>query len=258
MAIIDQASLARLDGQGYTVLEALTHAGLVQSQTHAHPDAFVCIDGKTYWIKGTAQQGLVAELISGRLAHKVGAGPVARIIRVTPDVLPAGGGADHLKGVVVGLEDVSGAVNGRDLQPFIADGRFKPGLVDLASRACVVVFQTWVGAGDPQVLVQLSNGNVMSIDHGDCFGATSVQADPVVVVTAIPGVPQDVGKEEKYVLPTVDRISSITDGELMDAVCGVPMGTAWRSPVERRVQIAAWLAHRRDCLREVMIKWART
>jgi len=255
---IDQSSLARLDARGYTTIEALTDAGLGQSPTHARPNAFVCIDGKTYWVKGRAQQGLVAELIAGRLAAELDAGPMARVIRVTVEVLPHGGTADHLQGVVAGLEDLPGTVNGRDLAPFIANGRFQPGLVEPASRARVVVFQTWIGAGDSQVLVRLSDGTVFSIDHGDCFGSTAGQTDPTVVLTAIPGVPPEVGKEARYVSPAVEQIESITDGKLLEAVAGVPMGGEWRSPVERRVQIASWLAYRRGRLREVMRAWIRT
>ena len=87
MAGLDAAALNKLDGRGYTVLEAITDANLGQPQTYSRPNAFICVDGKTYWVKAKAQQGLVAELITGRLAARVGAGPIAKIIRVTPEVL---------------------------------------------------------------------------------------------------------------------------------------------------------------------------
>jgi hypothetical protein len=76
---MEQNALSALDARGYTVLDALAHGGLGRT-THAAPNTFVCSDGKTYWVKGRAQQGLVAELIAGRLADKVGAGPSARVI----------------------------------------------------------------------------------------------------------------------------------------------------------------------------------
>ncbi len=131
---LDPASVAALDGSGYVVLEALTPGTLRSASTHARPHTFVCIDGKTYWVKGNAQQGLVAELIAGRLAAMVGAGPPARIVRVTPAVLPATGEAAHLEGIVVGSEDQPGTVNARDLEPFVRNGTFQPGAVDPAAR----------------------------------------------------------------------------------------------------------------------------
>lgn len=127
---LDSNALASLDGRGYVVLEAIAHAGLSSMSTHARPNAFICIDGRTYWLKGNAQQGLVAELIAGRLAKKVGAGPGTRIIRVTHEALPPGGAADHVEGIVVGSEDERETVNARDLQPFVASGQLAPDMVD--------------------------------------------------------------------------------------------------------------------------------
>src|SRR6266540_132125 len=80
---LDLATLSDLDAHGYTVLEALTLVDL-PGTTYARPGKVVCIDGKSYWVKGQSQRGLVAELIAGRLAAKVSAGPVARVIRMTP------------------------------------------------------------------------------------------------------------------------------------------------------------------------------
>jgi len=255
---LDPAALNALDRRGYVVLEAIAHAGLQSAQTHARPNAFVCIDGKTYWLKSNAQQGLVAELIAGRLAARVGAGPMAEIIRLTREALPPGGIADHLMGVVVGSEDHPGTVNARDLQPFISGGTFDAGLIDPVSGARVIVFQTWLGLGDTQVLIRIADGRVLSIDHGDCFGATGTHSDPTVVVTSIPGVPDNVGKEWKYVEPAVGLIETINDKVLLESVARVPGGEPWRSPVDRRIQIADWLAHRRGRLREVMRTWTRT
>jgi len=121
----------------------------------------------------------------------------------------------------------------------------------------VVAFQTWTGAGDSQVLVSLTNGAVLSLDHGDCFGATGTLSDPVVIVTPIPGVPGDLGRDPRYVEPVVKRIEAITDTNLLEAVARVPASEPWRSPVERRGEIASWLAHRRGRLREVMEAWLR-
>lgn len=260
MVSFDGDALRPLDGRGYTVLEAITHEPGSEQQTHARPNKFICINGKTYWVKGRAQQGLVSELIAGRLASRAGAGPMAQIIRVTPEILPSGGEGSHLEGVVVGLEDQTGTVNARHLQNFIAERKFEAGVIDPASRALVIVFQSWIGVGDAQVLVHLSKGAVFSIDHGDAFaeGVTSKLSKPAPVIVAIPGATEDVGKDPLQIDEAVKRIESITDSILLKAVAGIPLGGQWKSPVNRRLEICQWLAHRRDQLREVMLTWVTT
>src|SRR5207249_9437325 len=116
-------ALTELHNRCYTVLDDITDINLGQPQPLSRPNAFICIDGKTYWIKAKAQQGLVAELIGGRLAARVHAGPMARIIRVSSDVLPRPG-MTELVGVVAGVEDLPGTMNARDLEPFVKDGKF--------------------------------------------------------------------------------------------------------------------------------------
>lgn len=250
----DTSRLEALDAQGYLVLEALTTTGLTPSSTYSRPNAFVCIDGRTYWVKSSVQQGLVAELIAGRLADLVGAGPIARIVRVTPEAAPVGSGNDHLHGVVVGSHDQPATVNCRDLAPVLAAGG--PVHVDAASRARVVAFQTWLDIGDSQVLVNATDGKVSSIDHGDCFGAMSLPAQPPsLVVTDIPSVPAEAGHEPDHVGAAVSKIERVTDSELLKAVAAIPVGDAWRAPVRRRLEIAAWLAARRGTLRVTMKGW---
>jgi hypothetical protein len=252
----DPNQLLALDRTGYTVLEALTTAPLPPSATYSRPNAFVGIDGNTYWVKGNVQQGLVSELIAGRLAVRIGAGPAARIIRVTPEAAPPDGSANHLLGVVVGSEDQPDTVNARDLAPLASSGQFHPGLVEPESRARVIVFQTWLGVGDSQVLVSVTDGKVLSIDHGDCFGTlTSPAEPPMSVVTDIPGVSPDVGREADHVLAAVARVEAVTDNDLLRAIAQVPGGDAWQSPSDRRLSIGRWLAERRDMLRGVMQSW---
>jgi hypothetical protein len=252
---VDRAAIAVIDRLGYPVLEAIVPEGRLSTGTASHPYTFICIDGKTYWVKGNVQQGLVAELICGRLAAKLGAGPAARIVRVTPEVLPAGA-PPEIEGIVVGSEDVPGTVNSKDLGPLLSGGSFQPGLIDAAARARVIVFQTWVGAAsDAQVLVGLADGAVRSIDHGDCFSTTDATVDPSPVVAAIPGVSNDVGREGTHIAAAVQRVEALTDRDLQQAVSGIPLGSGWRSPVDRRADIGEWLAHRRDKLREVMTAW---
>jgi len=247
--------MAALDVQGYVVLEAITTAPLAPSRSHSKPNALVAIDGKTYWVKGDVQQGLVAELIAGRLASKVGAGPLARIIRVTSAALPADGSASHLEGVVCGVEHLENVVNARDLQPFIAGGKLPASAIDPPSRARAVVFQTWLGVGDQQVLVSLTNGHVYSIDHGDCFGDLSRPLPIRPVVTSIPGVGDGLGNEPALVRVVVSAIEAVSDVDLLNAVSKVPAGDAWRSPTDRRLKVAAWLAERRDNFCAAMAGW---
>jgi hypothetical protein len=67
-AFMDRDDLLRLDAQGVEQLLALAYAGPPRAGSHSTPHAFVCSDGKTYWVKRSAQQGLVAELVAGRVA----------------------------------------------------------------------------------------------------------------------------------------------------------------------------------------------
>ena len=112
-----------------------------------------------------------------------------------------------------------------------------------------------IGAADAQVLVRLTDGSVMTIDHGACFETTATFSEPTPVVTSIPGVAPDLGKDLLSVEDALKRIERVTDDDLIEASAQVPLGVPWRSPVTRRMEIAEWLAHRRDCLRGVMEKW---
>jgi hypothetical protein len=255
---IDLVLLTSLDARGYEVREALSREGRASPTTHSKAHTFICVDGKTYWVKGTAQQGLVAELICGRLAARVGAGPLARVIRVTPEALPAGGAADHLLGVVVGSEDEQNVMNGRDLDQLTPEdfqAKFDANLVDPKARALVVAFQSWVGVGDVQILVNLKTGKIRSIDHGECFNVTDPAATPTLIVLPIKGVPQDLGSDSESVDAAATQIEAVTDQQILDAVSGIPLGEPWKSPAARRLAIATWLAARRPLVREVMKAW---
>ncbi len=256
----DSSLLEKHDRAGYTVVEALTTATFTErprsSSSHARPGAYVCVDGKTYWLKGNAQQGLVAELITGRLAAAVGAGPPARIIRLTEDALDPNQPEHHLLGVVMGSEDRPGTVNARDLAALHAAGTVQPGLVNPGTRALVVAFQTWLGLGDVQVLVGMTDGRVFSIDHGECFGnITHPAAAPTPMITDIPGVGPDVGRQAAYVAPALAKIQQVTDDEILRAVTQIPSGDAWRSPANRRLAIGRWVAERRDAMQGAMRSW---
>lgn len=254
----DKEEVSERDRRGYNVLEALTIAGQAydRARTYSAPKALVCIDGKTYWVKGQqVQQGLVAELIAGRLAAKVGAGPLARIIHVRQEVLPSDGSANHLLGVVVGSEDQPGTVNIRELASFMDKGEFRADMVDQQHRIRVAAFQTWLGVGDTQALINVTNGRVYSIDHGECFGSVQVAQRPTLVLAPIPGLAMDSGKDVASVADAMSRIESVSDEDLLNAITCMPLGDIWRSPVETRLAIGRWLADRRGQVREVMESW---
>jgi hypothetical protein len=177
--------IEELERDGYQVLEAMNFGGR-STTTHSRSCTFVCVDGKTYWLKSTAQQGLVAELICGRLAAIAHAGPASRVVRLTPEALPSRDECSHLAGVVFGSLDMPNAENARDIGLITAGGRLDPKVIDPVARAKVVAFQTWLGVGDAQVLVRPTDGQVFSFDHGDAFSDTSNRSDPVVIVTDIP------------------------------------------------------------------------
>lgn len=251
----DRPSLEALDQHGVDVLVALNHAGRV-SATASHPSTFVCLDGRTYWVKNSVQQGLCAELIAGRLAARLNVGPQARIIAVPPAAVPSAL-EFSFSGVVVGTEDQPGTINARDIDALVPAGGYDPATIDRRSLARVVVFQSWIGVSDEQVLLRLTDGMVLSIDHGDCFGSTGSLEPPKIVVAPIKGVPPHWGKDQRGVRDMVTRIEGLADPDILQAVAAMPDGTAWRSEIERRLEIAAWLGFRRDRIREVMEEWLR-
>jgi hypothetical protein len=250
--------LTSLDGRGYEVVEMITHDGR-SSGTLSDSNTFVGIDGKVYWVKAISQQGLVAELVAGRLAARLGVGPQTRIVHVPVEAIPATGQGNHLVGLGVGSEDMAGTVNTKNLGQILGPAVFEPKSVDGRSRTMVTGFRTWIGAtGDPQALINLQDGTVFTIDHGDCFADVVSQTEPVVTVVAIPSVADDVGKDEYCVKAAVRRIKEMTDSVILEAVARMPFGGPWQSPVDRRLQIAHWLVYRRERMEEVMQKWLKS
>ncbi len=254
---ITKELLENLDGRAYQVVQMITHGGR-KSSTLSDSNTFVGIDGKVYWVKSKSQQGLVAELVAGRLAAVLGVGPPTRIVHVPEEAIPASGEGTHLVGLGVGSEDMTGTVNTKDLPGVLGPAAFDPKSIDARSRTMVTAFRTWIGAtGDPQALVNLQDGTVYTIDHGDCFADVTGQADPAVTLVAIHSVPDDVGKDEYSVKAAVRRIKHMGDTVILEAVAAMPFGGPWQSPVDRRLAIAQWLAYRRDRMEEVMLKWLK-
>jgi hypothetical protein len=150
-------------------------------------------------------------------------------------------------------------INARDIDLFLAGAQFPPSKVDAASRARVIVFQSWLGVSDEQVLIDLDNGRILSFDHGDSFGSIGVRGeqipDPIPIVTAIGGVPDSVGRSPDVTLAAVSSVESFTDQQLLLAVSCIPDDTLWNGGTARRLRIAEWLAYRRERIREVMQAW---
>ena len=197
----------------------------------------------SYWLKGSVQQGLVCELIIGRLAHMVGAGPLAQIIRVTPGCLPADGSATHVEGVVVGSRKLPDVCNARDLAALLGEKNLPERSIEPASRARVVTFQSWLGIHDGQVLVDVSSGKVFSIDHGDAFHDLTNLGPPDVVITSIDQRTDQRIEAWDVIEDAVSRIERISDSQLLGLwhMCrgmhgDAPMRTSFlplQSPVRR-------------------------
>ena len=133
------------------------------------------------------------------------------------------------------------------------------GDIDEASRAAVIVFQTWIGVGDQQVMVNMKNGRVVSIDHGAAFGdLTDPSAVPKVVVADIPGIRVDTCKDMRLLDSAIQSIENLSERSLVEDVSGIPAGGAWNGAPERRLQIANWLGSRRAALRGVIKSWSQT
>ena len=255
---ITRELLENLDARAYSVVQMITHAGR-KSGTLSDSNTFIGIDGKVYWVKNRSQQGLVAELVAGRLAALLGIGPPTRIVHVPDEAIPSSGEGRHLVGLGVGSEDMVGTVNTKDLPQILGATVLDPKVIDARSRTMVTGFRTWIGAtGDPQALLNLQDGTVYTIDHGDCFSDVTARADPVITLVHIHSVGDDVGKDEPSVKAAVRRINHMDDRTILEAVAGMPLGGPWQSPVDRRLQIAEWLAYRRDRMEEVMVEWLRS
>ncbi len=249
-----KGELEQFDQAGYTVVDALTYVKSPAKVSAFTPHLFVCMDGRKYWIKHNAQHGLVSELVAGRLAARVEAGPEACIVRVPPEAIEGTGLPPELAGVRVGSLDVPNAVNSRDLET-VGVTDLDPKKVNAADRARVVVFQSWIGAADSQVMLDMTSGRILSVDHGDVFASTGGEVTPTPVVTGMPGIDHRHGCKADFIEEAVERVESMDDDVLLRAVASVPLGENWRSERSRRLQIARWLAYRRGCLREGMKAW---
>lgn len=254
---MDLDQLRAYDQAGYRTLEALTHVRAPRQSTHSSPHAFICTGGRTYWVKRSAQHGLVVELVAARLGAALKVAPTAEVVDVSPAAAPEDGAANHLLGVGVGIED-RGGFNPRELTEFQNEGQvYAPGVVRAEARAAVIVFQTWVGAEDSQVLIDPTTGGVLSIDHGACL--PEAPGGVQVVVTDIPGVPATLGKDApQSALEVVSQVEAFSDDAILRVFAGVPDAPEWNSAAERRLRMAESLSHRKARVREVISVWLQS
>jgi hypothetical protein len=252
--VMDLASLLMLDARhGIPVAHALTaeRAPPAIEQSLANPYLFITTEGAC-WLKNASQHGLFAELIAGRLAAKVGAGPDAHVVDVPAAAVANKPEAARFVGLCLGTEDLPSTENSKY---FPQRGVVVPNdKIDADQRALVVAFQTWVHTGDFQVMVDFTNGHIFSHDHGDCFPPSGLPPGMPLMVTPINGVDGSRGCSRLCIERAVARVESCDDDVLLRAVACVP--ATWGTDDAHRLAIAEWLADRRDRLRSVMASWS--
>lgn len=242
------SALHGLNMQGLSSLVALTWAGFAPVETTSKPAKLICSDGHAYWVKSSVQDGLIAELVAGRIAAYLNAGPDANVI-IVDEALGA-----YLtppdSGYMVGIRDVSDAVNARDVHTLGVPHLL--GMIDGASMARVIAFQTWLGILDNQLMI-LPDGTVVSIDHGACFDERSM-LNPMMV-RFVPGVYFGVAKKREYLEPVIRQIEAFTIDNLITAVSRVPEDVRWNSSPDRCVKIIRFLEARKTQVRAVLEGW---
>ena len=230
-------------------------------QTRTRPFTVIAEGGGKYWVKSTAKCGLVSELVCGRLADLLGCGSPAVVMGVDQSIVPPDrtGEFANPDALYVGILHLPDSINLREVsETMLRSKGLPPESIDGRSRAAVVAFQSWIGLGDNQVMVGLSNGRVYSIDHEDTFNNLKTSAPLDLIVTGAAVIPDVVGKEPESVENTIIQIENLQDNDLLGAVSKVPSGTEWNADPDRRLQIADWLSARKKHLRGVMESWAQT
>ena len=242
------SALRGLNMQGLSPLMALTWAGFAPVETAFRPAKLICSDGNAYWVKSDVQDGLIAELVAGRIAACLGAGPDANVIFVDESL------GSYLTppafGYAVGIQDVSNAVNARDVHTLGVPHLL--GMLDGASMARVVAFQTWLGILDNQLMI-LPDGRVVSIDHGACFDDRSM-LNPMTV-RVVPGVYYGVAKNQEFLEPVISQIEAFSMDKLITAASRVPDEPRWNGSFDRCVKIVNFLDARKSQVRAVLEGW---
>jgi len=198
-------ALRLLDSGPLTSLTALalgTHA----AGTSTGPRTFICDDREEYWVKRRAQSGLLAELAAGRLVEKLGAGPHVSAVRVPWEALPRDRSLSEFEGMWAGIQHVAAGISAREMGLLLGAKRLDRSLLDEDSRALTIAVQTWLNVEDPQVLVDMHSRQVLSIDHGQCFKELLKGPPTRIVITPIPGIPDNYGLRAE----PMDRVAPST------------------------------------------------
>ena len=212
--------------------------------TATSPVPFECSDGHIYWLKASPPGGIARELIAGRLADRVGVGPIARVVLVKQESIePHDGDTEPLRGelarflgFVVGIRNIPGVIDSKNIRELttIAPTDLR---VDPASRAAVTAFRTWLAVSDDQVLIQPATRQVYSIDHTYAFSGLPDPEVTRVVHPAIIGVSDAVGRKLQDIEPAVQRIEQLSTSDIIDSTVMVPDGGAWDCDPARRHSI---------------------
>lgn len=223
--------------------------------TYASPARVACSDGHAYWLKARAQRGLAVELVAGRLLHILNAGPEARVVEVPAVVFWDDPRLGRFSGLVVGSSHLPDTLSTGEIAALLGSGHFTADAIDAASRARVVAAQTWMNVDDAQVRVGSLDGRVHSVDHGIALDARLRGRPSNVVVAAIPGVSDNIGRDWSVMKDAVAAIEAVTEAEILGAVAGIPDAPGWQASFERRLAIASWLIKRQPFMGEVMREW---
>lgn len=208
---------------------------------------WVLEDGRVFWTKSSATDGLFAELVAGRLAYRLGIGPVVSTV-----LIPDGR-------IIYGCEDVRNAVNTKELSIFLPDlKKFDLAALDQATLGRVFVFQVWIGHADPQWLIDQEDGRVYSIDHEVWTADAGSASTPELVSARMPGMPGYLKWNFAPTLAGIDAVEALSDEELVESVSSIPAVEGWEYHPELACDIANGLADRRDALRKALEAWLTT
>lgn len=249
-------TLRLLDARGVTSLDAISLAWTSPStRSFAAPRPFIIEGGEVFWIKAQAQEGLGQELIGGRLAAAVGVGPPVAIVQVSALAVPPNGSLDRFVGTMLGVRNLVAVENGRSLGPAVRSGTFTSANLDMASWAAVTAFQTWINAEDSQVFVGLGDGVIYSADHGNCFKALLPGRPQRIVTPHIDGL-TSIRCDWSLLEGPAERIATLPESTLLEAVAGIPETDSWRTSFARRIATVEWLVKRQAGLPDVLRRWS--
>jgi hypothetical protein len=254
---VDLNHLSELDRRGVKRLTALAFVPqAARPMTFAKPRQYVCDDGGAYWLKRDGQRGLLLEVIAGRIGARLGVAAKAAVVGVSSAAAQQDPCCTHLEGTCVGSLDLPGVDNvSRDLAHTFVNGVLPPSVVsriDSHQRALVVVFQTWLHLADTQAFLEMASGRLYSADHGDWGPDVAAPTTRTVIFTD--GLPRD-RPPTSAIDAAVARVQAFSDEVLLEDVSRIPDDPGWQADAGRRLQVAEWLASRRDCLDGVMATW---